>query len=410
MENVRAEVGSAAQGRAVTVYYENRRYLHDETEALGCVLAAIVQELPPAISRMAVLVTKSEVPVLRLTMHPDDYQGFLSGALSRERFLTMLQVDSRGESPIPRASVEAKTPLRNRTRFTADIALTPIVRALIGSERPSPSNPSQTQTLDLRTSVRPDLIAEIGRGASLRYSHGVHIAGSFGEDLDPYYSADAAHVSYLFRPFGGALARVAAGDFLGGRRGGVVEGAMGLGGDRILVRGVAGRLSDRRFFGAGPYEWTYVGDVRYRFPSIDMTASVTFGRYIDRDDGFTIGLRKYFEDVELAMQFRHSDAGEVLLFGGVVPIGPRQWAKPDPVRIRLGDRVSQQQRALIPDSGSAGLVTTASMVANELEGWDLTRSVLNRDRLNAAYIRQHLSALIRAAHHVVAVDSSPTQQ
>jgi hypothetical protein len=177
---------------------------------------------------------------------------------------------------------------------------------------------------------------------------------------------------------------------------------LGLGGDRLLVRGVAGHLSDRRFFDVRSYHWVYVGDVRYRIPSIDLVASATFGRYIDDDMGFTLGLRKYFEDTELDMQFRHSGNGDVLLLAGTVPIGPRSAWRPDPVRVRAGDRVRLGQRALLPPSGEPGSVTTASLVANLVEDFDLADTLLNRDRLNASYISSHLTDLRRAAAQVVA--------
>jgi hypothetical protein len=397
MENVRAEVGESPQGRTAVVFFENRRYVHDETEALGLALAAATRELPPGISRLGVIVTRYRVPILRVVTNPDDYVRFLRGDLAPERYADMLEIDRVGESPIKPADRQAQTDLAEPTRYTGDIALTPILRALIGTEHPTPSDPENTQTLSLRVSLRPDVYADLGHGLSLRYSHGFHVAGGLVAEVDPYFAEDAAHLSYLFRPFGGALARVAAGDFLGGRRGGIAEGALGLQNDRLLLRGVAGRLSDHRFFGAGPYEWTYVGDIRYHVPALDMTAQATFGRYVDADAGFTVGLRKYLRDVEVEVQYRDTDNGRVLLLEGTIPLGPRAWSAPDPIRLRLADRFSFTQRALIPANGELGLVTTALLVGNQPQEFDLTDSLLNRDRLNAGYLRDHLSTLIRAA-------------
>lgn len=404
MENVRAEVGEGPSGQTAVVFYENRQYLHDETEALGQVLAAAARELPPGVARLAAIATKSQVPVLRVVTQPDGYVRFLSGELAPERYAGMLQVDHSSESPIARSHIVGRSELGNPTRFTADLAVTPLVRTLIGTERPTPDDPGATQSLAVRFSLRPDLSINLGRGLDLRYSHGVHVAGALGMGIDPYYASDAAHATYVFEPVDGGLARLAAGDFLGGRRGALAEGVVELGGDRLLLRGLAGRLTDLRFFDTRSYHWVYVGDVRYRIPSIHLVASATAGRYVGDDTGFTLGLRKYFEDTELEMQFRHSDYGDVLLLAGTVPIGPRSWPKPDRVRLRLGDRVRFGQRALLPEGGEAGSVTAASMVANQLEEFDLTDALLNRDRLNAAYLRVHLDTLVRAAQHVVSAE------
>ena len=407
MENVRAEVGESPSGRAAVVYYENRRYVHDETEALGRVLAAVARELPSDITRMTAIATKSQTPVLRVTTHPGDYVRFLAGELSAERYAEMLQVDHSTGSPIPPDRREGRSGPGNPTRRSLDLALTPVIRTLIGTERPTDADPDATQSLAARLALRPDVYASLGRGLDLRYSHSVHVAGALGSGLDPYFAGDAAYASYLFRPFDGAFGRVAAGDFLGGRRGAVAEGAFGLCDDRVLVRGLTGRLADRRFFDTDESHWVWIGDIRYRVPSLDLVASTTFGRYLDDDRGFTLALRKHFEDTELEMQFRHSDYGNVLLLAGVVPIGPREWSRPDPMRVRLGDRLRVGQRALLPEGGEPGLVTTASLIANPLEEFDLTDSVLNRDRLNAPYLRAHLDTLLRAAAAVAAADARP---
>lgn len=401
MENVRTEVGETANGLTAVVFYENRRYLHDETEALGRVLAAAARELPPGVSRLVVVVTKSAVPVLRVTTHPDDYTRFLSGELPADSYASMLVIGHGGGSPIPARNVSGSTRLADSTALTADISLTPLVRTLIGSEDPLPGDPSHTKTLDARLSLRPDVTAHIMDGLDVRYSRAFHVAGALGGGLDHLYAGDAAHVSYIFRPAPGALARVAAGDFLGGRRGGVVEGAMSTDRGRMLFRGVAGHMSDRRLFSSGDYRWTYYGDVRYRFPQLDLTASATFGRFIDDDAGFTLNLRKHFRDVELEMQYRDTDLGKTVLFGGVVPLGPGRRRKPDPVRLRIADRYAHSQRALISDD-NAGFVSIASRVGNELPEFDLTDELLNRDRLNAAYVRAHLGKLVQAAGQVAA--------
>ncbi|MGQ9732359.1 MAG: YjbH domain-containing protein, partial [Candidatus Zipacnadales bacterium] len=397
MENVRTEVGGGPAGPAAVVFYENRRYVHDELEALGRVLAVAVQELPADIARLTVIATKSQVPVLQVTVCPDDYVRFVAGDLSPARFGEMLEVGHSGTSPIPPDRLAAKTGLAHPTRHTLDIAITPVIRTLIGAERPTPSDPNATESLAVRFSLRPDLYMNVGRGLDLRYSHGVHIAGALGAAIDPYFAADAAYASYFWQPFEEVLGRLAVGDFLGHRRGGIAEGVVGLDNDQLLLRGVAGYLTDRRFFDTRSGHWFGIGDIRYRLPSLDLTACGTFGRYLDDDVGFTVGLRKYFGDTELHMQFRHSAYGEVILLAGTMPVGPASWSRAVPVRLRLADRVQFGQRALLAKVGEVGLVTTASLVANSPEDFDLADTLLNRDRLNASYIRAHLDTLIPTA-------------
>ncbi|HJN16087.1 MAG TPA: YjbH domain-containing protein, partial [Armatimonadota bacterium] len=393
MENVKALVGEGEHGETAVVYYENRTYLHSELTALWQVVAAVVAELPPSVARVCIITRKQGVPVFRFAVSPDDYVTFLNGEIPIGDFQPMCDVGHGTDSPVRLAGASGRTRIAQSTRYTADLAINPVVQTLIGSE---------TAHLSQRYGVRPSLEVPLGHGLSINLSRQVRVGGSLDKNIDPFVriTDTVANVSALFRPTDYSVGRVAVGDLLGGRRGAAGEAVALVADGRSVLRGTAGWITEREY---DDYRWFYVGDARYHIPRLDATATVTFGQYLEGDTGATVGLRKYLGDLEMDAQYRDTNYGRILMVGATLPIGSRKDRRPDPVRIRESSRFAQHFRAETEDpvTGDTSVVG-ASSIGNQLPLFDLTDEYLDRDRLNATYLWSHPEAILAGARRVLA--------
>ena len=389
-ENVRAVIGDAPRGRTAGLTYENRRYYRDELEALGLVLATAAKALPKDIEYVSVVILDHQVPVLRVTTRVGDYLSYLSGDMPASRFKKMLFIDHGSRPDIPASGIVAATRRLRPTTFTADVSVTPTFRTLFGSEE---------VTLALRKSLRPEIDADLGNGWMLRAGKEIYLGGHLGPDLDPLASDTQANLNYVFRPGPNLLAHAAGGEFADKRRGLAAEGFW-MPGAGLLARGYAGWLEDRRFTyfaGGTDPEWSYLGDVRCFLGDLALEAGTSFGRYLDGDKGFTLSLRRFFNDNEVKFEYRNTDLADIVAFDVTIPIGPTRENAVDPVRLRVGDRVRAGWRAAAQSDVDAGTVNTAALTGNQLRLFDLSDSFLDRDRLNEEAIWAHLDTLRAAA-------------
>jgi hypothetical protein len=394
-ENVRATIGDAPRGRTAGLTYENRRYYRNELEALGLVLATAATQLPGDIDYLSVVALDHQVPVLRVTTRVGDYLAYLAGDLPASRFQDMLFIDHGARPDMPVGSVEASTRRLRPTSLTADVSVTPTFRTLFGSEE---------VTLAVRTSLRPEVDVDLGRGWMVRAGREIHLGGHLGPDVDVLVSDDHANLNYAFRAGSSLLGHIAGGEFADDRRGVAAEGFWMPGGG-ALVRGYAGWLEDRRFayFTDPEATWSYLGDVRYFLGGLDVEAAATFGKYLDGDEGFTLSLHRFFSDNEVKFEYRNTNFADIVLFDLTVPIGRTREQAVNPVRLRLGDRIRGGWRVVADgkvDPATGTTVNVASLTGNQLRLFDLSESFLDRDRLNRRAILSRLEALRAAAAQV----------
>jgi hypothetical protein len=385
MENVQIAIGERPEGLELGATYENRRYYQDEIEALGAVLAAVAKSCPANVISASLVVLDHQVPVLRLTVGLSDYRDYLAGRLSGAELAGRWTVDAGLEPQIHPSLITAKTDRRADTRLTVDLSFTPTFRSIVGSEEVS---------LALRTALRSEADVDLGSGWQIRAADELRLINHFG-DLDRYYSDDFLNLNYSARLGPSLLTHVAGGEFADDRRGIAAEAFVLPGSGPFLLRGYAGCLEDRRFGSGVGYEWSYLGDARYWFSGPNMEASVTAGKYLDLDQGFTLGLRRFFGDHELKLEYRDTDYANVLLAQATVALGPRRYPRPGRVRFRLGDHIGQGWRSVA--SGEDTTLDIASLVGNQLRFFDLSDAFLNRDRFNAQALRERVDLLRRTA-------------
>jgi hypothetical protein len=395
MENVRVTVGDARRGATAGITYENRRYYRDELEALGLVLATAAQVLPRQFACISVVVLDHQVPVLRLTTRVGDYLAYVRGDIPASRFRDMVYIDHGLRPDIPPSGIVATTARSASTRFTVDLAVTPTFRTVFGSE---------DVTLAVRHALRPEIDVDLGSGWIIRGAREIHTGGHLGPDVDFLFSDDHANLNYVFRAGPSLMGHLAGGEFPDDRRGVAAEGFWMPRSSSALVRGYAGWLEDRRFTyfeGEPDYEWSYLGDVRYWFGGLDLEAGASFGRYLDGDEGFAVSLRRLFANNEVKLEYRDTDHASILLFGVTIPICPERYPRPDPVRLRVGDRIGSTWQATASNEIGQGTLQTSSVTGSELRLFDISGPFLNRDRFSPDAIREHIDVLRRAAAKAV---------
>jgi hypothetical protein len=381
MENVRVVMGKTPEGLVAGITYENRRYYRNQLEALGMVLAVAAQTMPESVVAVSVVVLNHEVPVLRLGTDLNEYLGYVRGDLSAARYAAAIEVDHGTRPSVSPASIVATTRRRARTALSADLSLTPLVRAIVGSEN---------RDLSVRTAALPALDADLGSGCSLQAAKEVRLSGSFGM-FDGYLSEDQLNANYVSRLGPDLIAHVGGGQFTDRQVGGAVEAFWLPGRSPLLVRGFAARLQDRRFGVAGDWGWMYLGDVRYWLGGESAEVGVSCGKYLDGDTGFAVSAGRFFGDDELRLEFRDTDVGRLLLAQFILPLGPDRFPRPHGVRARWGDHTQIGWKALA--GSGAGPIPVTAVTGNQLRSFDLSGAFLDRDRFNPSAVRHGLDIL-----------------
>ncbi len=386
MENVRVILGNTPKGLTAGITYENRRYYRDKLEPLGLVLAAAARALPVRVKYLSVVVVDHHVPVLRFGTLLGDYTAYVRGDIPVSRFRGMVSVDQGLRPDIARSEITAVASRTHSTSFSGDLSVTPTVRTIFGSEE---------ITLAVRSALLPRLDVDLGGGWNLRAARDIGTGGHL-PDLDFLFSDNELNIGTVFRAGSQIVGHVAGGDFADKRRGVAVEGFWMPRGTSILVRGFASCLQDRLFGQATPSDWAYLGDVRYRVSALDLEAGATFGKYLDGDRGFTVGLRRFFGDNDLRLEYRDTDLSKLLMLQATICIAPHRYPAPGRFRARLGDRVQVSQRATT-GGGSGDTLISAALTGNQLRFFDVSDTLLDRDRLSPSEVLGHLDLLRSAA-------------
>ncbi len=86
-----------------------------------------------------------------------------------------------------------------------------------------------------------------------------------------------------------------------------------------------------------------LGNGRVRYPPLDLTLSVTGGRFRDGDRGIAAELSRFFGSMEIGIFLRHSDHGSQAGLRLAFPLTPAKELKPMLVRPRLPDLFTYEQ-------------------------------------------------------------------
>jgi len=388
-ENVRTRIGQGTFGREAVVEYENRRYSHNELEALGRVMALGVASLPSLVRRLHVVIRKLDMPIATCVVDTEGYEGFLEGRVPPEEFARQLAVFP-GDAQTS-GEVLAATPQAASSRWRVDLTLRPSLQMEIGTEE-----------VHVATgwALEPQVDTMLAEGLGVRVRTHWPIAGPL-HDTDRFRAVDLADLSRSFWLTRNALARVHVGRFPDEMDGLFGEVAYTPQPGRHLLA-LSGGSFQRRFGGeVTGWDATVLGHYRYHFADEDTSVGVTLGRFLHADWGIAGSVRRDLGDTALRAEVAKSELGSRFGLWLDIPIGSGVAARPAAFRPRLPGHFQQGLLVGTRDSSSIDLT---SAVAREADiGGNLLEDLLNRDRLSAGYVRAHLDELKRSGALALAV-------
>lgn len=367
-------------GTALEITYENRSFPHNEMDALSNVLATAAIYAPPAVDRLVVVVERSAIPIIRIACPLDDYLRFMDGRFDEKSFKPSFQTSYRtAEEPVAQVLADSK---RGASSYGhADVFLRPGLTTALATEN---------YILGLGFNLQPELNLPLARGVGLDARGVVPIAGPLRADHTTY---DRLALNYSTKLSSLVLARAFAGRFPTNRDGVLLDALITPDNSPLRLRAALGLLKKTSDF--PDQKPTYVGEARYYLPSLDLTARLAAGRFLDGDKGGTAELLRRFGDTEVGLEYRSTNNGRVALVRVGIPLGPSYLStRPSTLRVRPPDFFDYSQRAGLATHGGSNFVDVANATGNELAvGSDATQSLLDRDRLNRPYLLNFLTDL-----------------
>jgi len=386
LENVRITVARLEPGLTVVVEYENRRYNRDELDALGLVFGLAALRTPPPITHMRAIVKEVNIPVLDVSTNVETFLAFLNEQMPASAFAQQLHITQDVRWPVPGLMPEAVTSIGERSWLKMDVILRPGIETLILTE---------LGVADIRFRLFPDAFVQLTPGTVLNVRGTIPVVKTEAfDEISSSPGIDRALVHQSLRiPLGGwppGLTQFSIGRFNAVDHGIANETAFTFAEGRFFVKGTLARLGSS--FSALD-RWVALGNGRVRYPALDLTLSVTAGRFVNGDQGVAVDLGRFFGNTEIGVFFRHSENGSQAGLRLGIPLTPAKELPPWRVRPRLPELFAYEQ--------STTVLTRSNFIRGDIgqslrTGHEVERVYWNRDRLYPVYIWQHVDTLRQA--------------
>jgi hypothetical protein len=390
-ENVRATIDHRAGTATMAVAYENRRFNREELDALGIVMAVAAHYAADSVPRIRVTILRREIPVLVIESGTAALTAFLDERATPAAFEQQLAIRNPGAGDT-RSGSDASVA---SSRWKLDIFARPRLETAVMTE---------LGPLEVRGSVLADAYIQLGRGIVLNARRTI---GSAESSQFPGYLSDPNTdrlLLHLAAPLAaadrlgvaGALTQLSVGRF-GHYEVGVAEeldvpladGLVSVG----ATIGVVGKSFQRLDRAVA------LGMVRVRYPALDLTTSVTAGRFRNGDVGAAVEFGRFFGQTEFtvfAKSTRFAQSGSPFSSQAgarlSLPLVPARELAPSRVRLRFPDVFSQSLQAAVVKQGEFGAIRTDVGLPLNTDH-EIARAYRSRDRLHAVTIRQHVVAL-----------------
>ncbi len=384
-----------ARARTLTVEYENTMFNHNELDALGLVAGLACQSAPDDIETVRVTVKHRNIPVVNITARLHDLKRFLESSSNSSASSTFLKIDFENPNDGDGGS------LTNESLFFTSLSIGPGLTTFIGTE---------VGAFDYLLSVKPELTTLLWKGAAATARWDVPVAWSENLENGRLYrsSRSPAQIDRLmlfqaFKPFPSVMVQAGAGMILHDRYGVLNEAGWspGLGKHRFrIAQGWNRNQADSKESSLA------LGSYRYYHAPLDMSLEAAAGRFWSEDTGFSIELKRFWRDAAFSAMYKNSTGSDHKRWQSVgvqisFPLTPRRDMKPVAgFQVRGNDEWSYAQNSTLKNrnmgAGNVNWIPTYPLAVNPQPAQALYRSFYNRDRLSAAYIRQHADRLREA--------------
>lgn len=399
---INVRVGQRAT-RELVVEYENTIFNHNELDALGVVAGVVSETAAEGFETVRIVIKRKGIRVAVVSMP----------RLALRRFMKEAG-DVRGLKEVFSFSYDTGItddtyflPRESGFRFpNTSLILAPGLQTFVATE---------VGVFDYLLSFRPELVSNLWKGGVLQLRADIPLAWSANfDDRKPFRGIrndarlDRAMLFQGVSLAPGLMANLGAGMVLHDNYGTLNEVTWSPGRGTHRLRGVQAWARDpdtRRITDV------YLGSYRYLYAPLDLSLELTGGKYWGQDRGFNLELKRFFGDTAVSAFYKNTttEAGKHWQAAGlqlVFPLTPRKDLKIGPLQVRGADEWGYAQETTLAIGGQkTNNALSQSLAINPQPTPALYRSYYNRDRLNAAYLEQHLERL-REAWQKYRIDSS----
>jgi hypothetical protein len=381
--------------RTLVVEYENTIFNHNELDALGLVAGLACEAAQDDLYMLRVVMKRRNIRMAAISVPLKYLRVFLERpeGLQDLRDHLVVDLEARGRGTAVFASGDD-----NSGMFNTSLVLAPGLTTFVGTE---------VGVFDYLLSLKPELTTTLWKGAAVTARWDVPISWSDNlEDGKLYRSSrQSAQLERLMlfqamKPLPSVMLNLGAGMIVHGRYGMLNEAAWSPGDGEHRFRiaqgwnedGTTRRRSD-----------LLLGSYRYYYSPLDLSLEGTAGKFWAEDEGISLELKRFFEDTAVSIYYKDTKGTDHKRWqaAGVqfsFPLTPRRDMKPmAKIQVRGSDEWSYAQETTFINSNFNNLpgnyLPPYPLAFNPLPSQALYRVYFDRDRLNAAYIRQHLDRL-----------------
>lgn len=299
-------VSEEADGQKLRIVFENRRYRWEVT-GLGVVLALASARRE---GRLEVIPLHSGVPMARIEVDAADYRAFLRGEMSERDLFARMLVTNRVD-PVAAGG-------RNASFGRVDLTLSPGVR------------------LNLVTPAPPGTFA----GGELRINPGVYAQLWRGLTFEGIYAYPlSSNEPRIARAVGAVNARIGKEGYFQAQAGRLAEGLNGFAAQASYLsedgQHLLGLTLGQAAYPGMDRQFSYQAFYSWRPLALDATATVSAGRYLNGDTGYTLGLVSGFGERSIEFFMTKTSYSRTLGAGFTIPLGWMRQPHPQPVRFRF---------------------------------------------------------------------------
>ena len=314
-ENVRAYFSSGT----LDVEYENRIYFR-EKDALKIIIPELMEKVPD-IQTISLFPKKDAVPLFQITISRDNYRASLG---TEQSFFDQLVM-----SPVSKGHIHGDGTF-NSSVGKVDITLHPFANIALGRLY-DPFIPQYA--------IAPEFSVFYGKGiksiSRLRFM--------LYDELKMNNRKVSLDVFYLEYKYSQAILKdvsLSAGYF-GENRYGISSDTVLFGWQSKLGFGCStaflGNIyyTDKIIYYTKMWNWTVLGDVYYKLPSLNMLVITRFGRFLHQDNGVSLSVVRFFNNVGMNVFIAKTDQGNIYGLELQLLTYPHRNFKPYYTRLRL---------------------------------------------------------------------------
>ena len=386
--------------RTLVVEYENTVFNHNELDALGLVSGLASQMAPDGMETVRLVVKRRNIRVATLSMPLGQLRRFLAGSEGAEGLRDRLVFELGGEG-LEHVSYESAQ--SNGSFLNTSLSISPGLTTFVGTE---------VGAFDYLLSVKPEINTQLWKGAAFTVRWDLPV--SWSENLDDRRhfrnsrgpsQMDRLMLFQAMQPLPSVLLQLGGGMVVPDRYGMLNEALWSPGDGRHRLRLSQGWNEDDK---TKKQSDLLLGSYRYFYAPLNLSVEAAAGKFWAEDTGYSVELKRFWEDTAVSFYFKDSKGLDDKKWRAVgvqfsLPLTPRRDMRPvAKMQLRGPDEWSYAQETTLKNNniksarGSLNYLAPYPLTLNPQPSQALYRSFYNRDRLSAAYVRQHIDRLKEA--------------